>query len=276
MIKYNNTNFKTIGEMLSFYHISKDNIKSLINNKVIKVNDIEVNNLDFDIKKDDLILIDESVVKKSKYIPWNKKLKILYEDDDIVIVYKEPFMLVHPDGNTNETLINALAYYYKDTDVIFEHLHRLDFETTGMLVCSKNILAHSYLSYLWEERNVSKNYICLCHKHFSVREGVIDKKISSDRHNNNKQVITRNGKDAKTEYKVLDEHNNVSRVDVKIIGGRKHQIRVHLSSINHPILGDKIYGFKDDAKRLMLEFYKVKFTHPRTLKEFEFECEKEF
>lgn len=275
MIRYINDCFGSIDDMLNFYHTSKTNIYKLISLGCIKVNGEVIKKKEFKIKTGDLIEIDEKNVKTSDYIPWKKDLKILYEDEDIVIVYKERGMLVHPDSVSNETLDNALSYYFRGQDVVFDHLHRLDLDTCGMLICSKNILAQSYLSSLFEKRQLSKEYIALIEGHLAKKSGVIMKRLSGDRHSN-KQIVTTNGKDAKTIYKVIDENKDTTKVLVKIEGGRKHQIRCHFASIGHPIVGDKLYGSTYLDKDLMLQFYKVEFIHPRTKKPFTFEIKQEF
>ena len=275
MIRYINKKFNTIGEMLEFYHLSKTNIYKLISSGNINVNDIIVKDKNYNIKENDIIVIDDKILKKDSYVPWNIKLDILYEDEDILIVYKYENMLVHPDGNTNETLINAVANYYKGKDIVFEHLHRLDYETKGMVIFSKNVLAHAYLSYQWEKCSVIKHYIAKCEGRFKTKDAIIDAPIASDRHFNNKYRVAKNGKDAKTIYKVLEYKDGISTVDIEIIGGRRHQIRVHLSYINHPIVGDKIYGNKKTGSDLKLKFYKIEFIHPRTFDKFTFEINKE-
>lgn len=274
MIVYSNFKFSNLKDMLSFYKLSNDNVRKLIYLKGIKVNDEIVNNVDYKLNKYDLIYINESLIKQNKYVPYKYDIEILYEDNDIVLVNKPAFMLVHPDGNTNETLVNALSYYYKDQDVIFEHLHRLDFETSGIVMFSKNILAHSYLVSLFEERKITKKYICLCHGYFQNKEGFIDKPIGKDRHSNNKQIVYKDGKSAYTKYKVI-ENAKISKLEVEIKGGRKHQIRVHMAHIKHPLCGDKLYGIKDNFDSLCLKFVYIKFVHPRTLKEFEYKLESE-
>lgn len=274
MIVYSNFKFKSLKEMLSFYKLSNDNIKKLIYLKAIKVNEEVINDIEYKLNKKDLVYIDELLIKQNHYVPYKYDIKVLYEDNDILLVYKPPFMLVHPDGNTNETLVNAVSYYYRNQDVIFEHLHRLDFETSGIVMFSKNILAHSYLVNLFENREIVKRYICLCHGYFNKNTGYIDKAIGKDRHSNNKQIIFSGGKAAFTKYEVL-ENGKISKLAVEIKGGRKHQIRVHLAHINHPIAGDKLYGIKDNFESLCLEFVYIKFIHPRTLESFEYELESE-
>lgn len=274
MMRYINLKFSTIRELLDFYHLSKTNIYKLINTRSILVNDTVVKSDDYNIKENDVILINDKIVKQTTYFPWNIKLDILYEDEDILIVYKPAFMLIHPDGNTEETLVNGVANYYKDKDIVFEHLHRLDFETKGMVVFSKNILSHTYLTYQWEKCLVSKHYIAKCYGKFKEKEGIIDLPIARDRHLNKYRVALNGEKGAMTKYKVLEYKDGISLVDIEIIGGRRHQIRVHLSYLNHPIVGDKIYGKSVDEYELMLKFYKITFIHPRTLSPFTFEIDK--
>ena len=202
---------------------------------------------------------------------------MLYEDDDILIVYKPISMLVHPDGERCDTLINAVANYYKNCNIYFTHLHRLDYETSGMIVIAKNIFSASYISNEWENKNVTKEYVCLCKGVFGKKEDTISYDIKSDRHVNNKQVVIKSkiNDNIKTHYKVIETKNNISKLIVRIDGGKKHQIRAHLSSIMHPIIGDKIYGV-DNHDRMMLEFYHIEFNHPRNQEKFVFEIDKEF
>lgn len=274
LIKYNNIKFKSLREFFDFYRLSKENVRKLINLNSIYVNGNVVNELDFHLNKNDLISIEESVVKKNNYIPYKYDLDILYEDNDIVLVYKPKNILVHPDGNSNETLVNALSYYYRNTSVVFEHLHRLDYETDGIVLFSKNILVHSYLAYLFENREVVKKYICLCHGYFNKTKGFIDGAISKDRHSNNKMIVYKSGKSAFTKYEVLN-NSKISKLLVTIKGGRKHQIRVHLAYIKHPLCGDKLYGINDNFDSLCLSFVYIRFIHPRTLRVFEFQLESE-
>lgn len=275
MIRYINDCFGSIEDMLNYYHTSKTNVYKLVTWGCIKVNNEIINKKEFKIKTGDEITIDDKRIKTNEYIPWKKELKILYEDEDVIIVYKERGMLVHPDSNSNETLDNALSYYFRGQDIVFDHLHRLDLDTCGMLVCSKNILAQSYLSSLFEKRQLSKEYVALVEGHLGKKSGVILKRLSGDRHSN-KQIVCKNGKDAKTLYRVIEENKDTSKVLVKIEGGRKHQIRCHFASIGHPIVGDKLYGSTYIDKELMLQFYKVEFIHPRTKKPFVFEIKQEF
>lgn len=273
MIRYINTKFNSIIELLEYYKISKSNIYKLISNKYIKINGIDVKDRNDILKQGDIIEIDDKKIKESSIIPSKHKIDILYEDEDILIVYKDRHLLVHPDGNDNDTLLNRVAYYFEGKDIVFSHLHRLDYDTCGMVVFSKNILAQAYLSYMWENKEVSKHYVAWCKGIFNNKSGTINKRIGKDRHSS-KQIVAPSGLACETKYQVIEEHNNNSKLDIEIIGGRKHQIRVHLASIKHPILGDKLYGYENDDMELMLKFYKILFIHPRTFELFTFEIDK--
>mgnify|MGYP000960408156 CR=1 FL=1 len=271
-----NHNFigKSINEFLHFYRVAKSTIYKIESNKLVRVNN-QIVKLNYILKVDDTLNFDNNQSDPNKVIPYQGKIDIVYEDNDILIVNKPPFMLVHTDGNTLDTLSNRVSYYavknnYEGT---VKHAHRIDYETSGMVIYTKHFLAHSYISSLFESRLISKTYVCWRNNKFNALTGVIDSKIGKDRHEN-KQRISKTGKEAVTKYKVL-VNDKVSKVAVEIIGGRKHQIRVHMASINHPIVGDKLYG-RSDNKRLLLHFKTVKFIHPRTLEEQEFNCPEDF
>jgi 23S rRNA pseudouridine1911/1915/1917 synthase len=182
---------------------------------------------------------------------------------------------VHPDGNTSKTLMNAVHNYLsKKVENTFAYpVHRIDFDTTGIVVFAKDPLTLSFLSTEIENHNLIKKYVCLCYNRFPSLSGKIEKNISKDRHSN-KQIISKNGKEAISYYKVL-ENGSVSKVEVTIIHGRTHQIRVHMQSINHPLLGDKIYG-KDDGYDLKLHFKNISFFHPFKGEKIFIECEEQF
>ena len=198
-----------------------------------------------------------------------------YEDDYILIVNKPHKILVHPDGNTSKTLMNAVHNYLsKKVENTFAYpVHRIDFDTTGIVVFAKDPLTLSFLSTEIENHNLIKKYVCLCYNRFPSLSGKIEKNISKDRHSK-KQIISKNGKEAISYYKVL-ENGSVSKVEVTIIHGRTHQIRVHMQSINHPLLGDKIYG-KDDGYDLKLHFKNISFFHPFKGEKIFIECEEQF
>lgn len=208
-------------------------------------------------------------------IPEDIPLEIIYEDSDIVIINKAPNMVVHPaHGNHNGTLVNALLYHIKDLSTINGVIrpgivHRLDKDTSGVIVVAKHDEAHTTLSDMFKEKTLEKTYVCIAKGIFKDKSGRIETLIGRDPRDRKKMaVVTENGKIAISNYEVLDESKNYSLVKVRIETGRTHQIRVHMKSLNHPILGDATYGNSTDGiARQMLHAYRLKFTHPISKKE---------
>lgn len=208
-------------------------------------------------------------------IPEDIPLEIIYEDSDIVIINKAPNMVVHPaHGNYNGTLVNALLYHIKDLSTINGVIrpgivHRLDKDTSGVIVVAKHDEAHTTLSDMFKEKTLEKTYVCIAKGIFKDKSGRIETLIGRDPRDRKKMaVVTENGKIAISNYEVLDESKNYSLVKVRIETGRTHQIRVHMKSLNHPILGDATYGNSTDGiARQMLHAYRLKFTHPINKKE---------
>lgn len=265
---------KSVDEFLSYYHVAKATKYKLETNKLLTVNDKKIN-LQYIIKKGDVITIALNQIETNKIVPFQKEIDIIYEDNDILIVNKPDFLLVHTDGNTLDTLSNRVSYYAINNNYEgpIKHVHRIDYETSGMVIFAKHFIAHSYLSFLFEKRQITKTYVCMCHNKFNKITGVIDTKIGKDRHEN-KQRVSKTGKDAITKFKVV-VNDIISKVEVEILDGRKHQVRVHMASISHPIVGDKLYG-RSDNERLLLHFKNVNFIHPSSLKAVMFNCNEAF
>ena len=204
-------------------------------------------------------------------------LDIIYEDDDILVIDKQQGMAVHPGaGNYSGTVANALlGLYGEDFETGDDELrpgivHRLDKDTSGVMVIAKNQKAHLVLSQMFSEHSNEKYYIAICKGFFPETEGTIDSRIVRDRKNRKKFTTTKNkseGRDALTKYKVVSQNGEYALLKIRIYTGRTHQIRVHLSSIGHPIVGDPIYGRKDsnlpDAT-LMLHSSRLAIKHPST------------
>lgn len=208
-------------------------------------------------------------------IPEDIPLEIIYEDSDIVVINKAPNMVVHPaHGNYNGTLVNALLYHIKDLSTINGVIrpgivHRLDKDTSGVIVVAKHDEAHTTLSDMFKEKTLEKTYVCIAKGIFKDKSGRIETLIGRDPRDRKKMaVVTENGKIAISNYEILDESKDYSLVKVRIETGRTHQIRVHMKSLNHPILGDATYGNSTDGiDRQMLHAYRLKFTHPISKKE---------
>ncbi len=209
----------------------------------------------------------ESTVEKED-IP----LEILYEDEDVAVVVKPCGMVVHPAaGNESGTLVNALLFAMDDLSGIGGVkrpgiVHRLDKDTSGLLMVAKNDAAHQSLSDQLRERTMEKHYLAVVDGCMREEGGIVDKPIGRSRKDRKKMAIDPEGRDALTEWTLVENLKNAALLDVHIMTGRTHQIRVHMQSLHHPVAGDPIYGAKNGVKvpRLMLHAYTLSFDHPRT------------
>ena len=204
-------------------------------------------------------------------------LDIIYEDDDILVINKEQGMVVHPGSGVNEgTLFNALLNLYgedfstSDDSVRPGIVHRLDKDTSGVMVIAKNREAHLALTKEFSEHTNEKYYCAIAKGFFSESSGYIERRIVRDKNNRKKFTVTDNkseGKDALTKYRVISQNSEYAFLILRLYTGRTHQIRVHLSSINHPVLGDPIYSRVDKKYKdatLMLHSLRLVIHHPRS------------
>ena len=206
--------------------------------------------------------------------PQNIPLDILYQDEDVVIVNKPCGMVVHPAaGNEDGTLVNALLYHVHDLSGIGGEMrpgivHRLDKDTSGLILIAKNDRAHTLLSNQFKERSMEKHYRAVAYGSFREEEGLIDAPIARHPVDRKKMAIVADGKPSQTEWKTLQRLKGATYLDVHLLTGRTHQIRVHMHSIGHPLLGDRIYAphIKTNVHipRLMLHAHSLAFTHPTT------------
>ena len=207
-------------------------------------------------------------------LPQDIPLDILYQDADVVIVNKPCGMVVHPAaGNEDGTLVNALLYHVHDLSGIGGEMrpgivHRLDKDTSGLILIAKNDRAHAALSEQFKARTMEKHYRAVAFGNFTEDAGLIDAPIARHPVDRKKMAIVPNGKPSQTEWKVLERLKGATSLDVHLLTGRTHQIRVHMHSIGHPLLGDRIYApnirTSVHIPRLMLHAYSLAFTHPTT------------
>lgn len=265
---------KTIRDYLLDFGVSRKTAYKQEMFNLMKVND-KIEKLTYRLKENDVISFklapfDELVE------PFEGEIEVIYEDEDILLVNKPSKLLIHEDGNTINTLTNRISYHYMKKGYNYPILpaHRIDYDTSGLVLFAKHFISLAFLSKEFRENNVKKTYVALCDNNFKKPDGIINLKIGKDRHSN-KQMVIDTGKEAKTEYFVLEQKDNKSLVELNIEEGRTHQIRVHLSHIGNPIIGDKLYG-KTKHNRMLLHAKGLKFTHPRTLKQVSFENEPSF
>ena len=199
-------------------------------------------------------------------------LEILYEDEDLAVVVKPRGMVVHPAaGHPDGTLVNALLARLESLGGIGGELrpgivHRLDKETSGLMLVAKNDKTQETLSRMLKDREIEKHYRALAEGRFKEPEGEIDAPIGRSKRDRKKMAVDPEGRQAVTRWKVLAEGTACTLLDVHILTGRTHQIRVHLKSIGHPVCGDELYGFEKGVKVpcLMLHAYSLSFEHPET------------
>ncbi len=259
---------------------SRTFIQRLISGNEVTVNNLCVNKPNHKVRADDEVKIQvkakEPTVIKSENIP----LEIIYEDADIAIIDKQIGLVVHPaPGNYEHTLVNALAYHIdKLSDVNKDRpgvVHRLDKDTSGLIVIAKNNAAHLHLAEQFAKHSIKRKYVALVSGRVEFDEGVIEMPIGRHpRERKNMAVgFGKNTRYAKTFYRTLKRTKEFSLLELEPFTGRTHQLRVHLAFLGHPILGDVKYGKKNTFNRLALHAESIGFIHPRTGKFVEFSSE---
>lgn len=257
-------------------------IKTLIDSKKVLLNGKFPQKAGIKLCFGDKIDVDLPEIEDVNILPENIPLDIVYEDSDVVVVNKKQGMIVHPAGKIcSGTLVNALLYCEKDLSGINGKIrpgivHRIDKDTSGLLLVAKNDFAHLDLQKQIQEKSCKREYVAVALGKFTDNEGEIKTYIDRSKKNYEKYVVspTNQGKFAHTLYKVADYNNGVSLVLFELKTGRTHQIRVHSSYIGHPIVGDKLYGKEEKGlDGQLLHAYKITFTHPRTKEKLTFTCD---
>lgn len=240
--------------------------------KRLKVNKKEVK-LNYVLKEGDMINIQVSKEETQNIEPQNIPIDIVYEDEDLLIVNKSPYMVVHPTkGHPSGTLSNGVLYYFKEKgeNCIVRLVSRLDMNTSGLIIIAKNQFCHMALSKAMQGDTFKKYYLSIIHGNLKEKEGTIDLPIYRPSEDVIKRIVHENGQNSITHYKVLESYAKGELVELLLETGRTHQIRVHLSHLGHPIYGDELYGeeFNDEEfiKRQALHAYGVEFIHPKTKK----------
>ena len=253
-------NNKSILEVLNYFHLGKEKIKkvkfflngnSVDKNKVLMLKDV------LELEYEDEI----------DFLPEDKKLNILYEDDNLLIVNKPINMLVHPDSKEKlGTLVNIVSNYYHKTNqkISVKYLHRIDMDTTGIVVFAKDILTASKLGVEIKDHTFTRRYLCIASGKFIEDSGIYNYPIAENRYIANKKRVSPTGKEAITHYKIIKRlRKNLNLCLVELKTGRTHQIRVHFSYKGHPLVGDALYnGNTNLLKRQALHSYEVDFIHP--------------
>lgn len=260
--------------------LSRSKIQGLIEKDCILVNKKKIKS-NYKIQKQDHIIVYIPKAKEINLNPENLPLNIIYQDADIAIINKAQGMVVHPAaGHKDGTLVNALLYHLDDLSGINGEIrpgivHRLDKDTSGILMIAKNDEAHVHLSRQLAERKVERKYWALVHGIMPHKQGTIDAPIGRDPKNRKRNAVVNGGKEAVSHFKLLKTFKKYSLIEVQLESGRTHQIRVHLNYIDYPVAGDELYGLRKTLKGegQFLHARSVKFTHPRTGEEMSFKAE---
>lgn len=304
MKKIFNTSDHLIPERLdklitSITGMSRNKIQNLIKSSNVKINGRVETSPKFNVDIESEIEIEFEIDETTTIIPKKMEIDIVYEDEDFAVINKQSGLTVHPGaGNYQDTLVNGLLYYFKEnlSDVnSFERpgiVHRLDRDTSGLMVIAKNNDSHNSLAKQIELKSARRSYLALVWGFLKESNGIIDKNLARSSSDRTKMTTVQlGGKTAVTHYKTLEIFKNglISLVECTLETGRTHQIRVHMSQSGHSIVGDNTYG--SNAKKIKqiidpelkesiqamnrqaLHAYKLSFTHPRTSKLMEFESE---
>jgi 23S rRNA pseudouridine1911/1915/1917 synthase len=258
---------------------SRARLQRLIENEDVLVNG-KVSKPSYKLREHDEIEVELIAPPADLFTPENIALEIIYEDETLVVVNKPAGLVVHPAAGTpSGTLANALAYHFQQLpgrEVRPGIVHRLDRDTSGLLVVAKTEAALENLSDQFRDRTVFKSYVALVHGRMAADSGKIDQPLARDRSNRTRMAVVRGGRNALTLYRVRQGFERFTLLDVELKTGRTHQIRVHLAWLKHPVVGDETYGSGRDntiqdpqlrarvrnLKRQFLHAEKLGFTHP--------------
>ena len=266
-----------LAEKLGF---TRSRIKNLIESGNVTYNGRTVDKCGTKLDKGEItVTVDEPVQITAE--PQNLPVEIVYQDGDIAVINKAQGMVTHPCAGTPDgTLVNALMYHIRDLSAINGVLrpgivHRLDKDTSGLLVVAKNNAAHLSLAEQIEKKTAGRYYVALVCGNIKEDKGTIDAPIARSVRDRKKMAVDENGRRAVTHYKVRERFGEYTLVEFKLETGRTHQIRVHAKYINHPVVGDVTYGKKDSfgLNGQLLHAYKLTLTHPTTGERMTFEAD---
>ncbi|MBS4888904.1 MAG: RluA family pseudouridine synthase [Anaerococcus vaginalis] len=270
-----------------FEEIPREKVKDFIKDEKIKINNKKIKP-SYKLIFNDEIEISDKLFEKEKIEAEDMNLKIIYENEDFAIIDKDENVIVHPAGSiVSGTLVNGLLDHFGYDNL--SHIggddrpgivHRLDKDTTGLMVIAKSNSSYKYLKNLFKTRKIDKEYLAICNGIFQKKSGTIQTFMDRDPNNRRKMAVRNSGRDAISKYEVISENNGYSLVKIKILTGRTHQIRVHMTYINHPLLGDPVYGnvkHKFNLDHQLLHCHKLGFTDKNGIyKEFCADCHEDF
>lgn len=260
---------------------SRSYIQEVIDKEAVKVNN-KIKKSNYKLKLQDEVLVEVPESVELEVEAENIPINIIYEDKDVIVINKPQEMVVHPaPGNYSGTLVNALLYHCKDLSGINGVIrpgivHRIDKDTSGILVIAKNDNAHNKLSEQLKEHTMTRTYLALVEGNIKVDEGTVNAPIGRHLIDRIKMAIVKDGREAVTHFRVLERFGDYTLVQCNLETGRTHQIRVHMAHIGHPLVGDAVYGYKKQKFNLKGQVLHAKvlgFIHPTTGEYIEFDSE---
>lgn len=268
---------KVLAEKLANY--SRSQIQLWLKEACVKIDGVAVK-ANYKVQKGDVITIQIPEPETLDLISENLKLEIVYEDADVAVINKPQGMVVHPSaGHPNGTLVNALLYHLNSLSSINGVIrpgivHRIDKDTSGLLMVAKNDQAHEDLAKQLKDKTSLRKYVALVHGVIPHDKGVIRAPIGRSTVDRKMQAVVDNGKDAVTHFQVLERYDDYTLVELQLETGRTHQIRVHMQYIGYPLVGDPVYGLKRTIKGngQFLHAKLLGFMHPSTGEKMEFEA----
>lgn len=263
-------------------NLSRSGVQKLIDEGNITLNGGKTK-ANYKLREKDVIDVEVPEAKEVEILPEDIPLDILYEDADVIVVNKPQGMVVHPaPGHTSGTLVNALMYHCGDTlsGINGEKrpgiVHRIDKDTSGVLMIAKNDAAHQSLAAQLAEHSITRKYNAVVYNGFNEDEGTVDKPIGRNPQDRKKMAVTeKHSRHAVTHYRVIERMEKFTLIEAQLETGRTHQIRVHMTYIGHPLLGDPVYGPKNQPIKLegqALHARVLGFIHPGTGEYMEFEA----
>ncbi|USQ69876.1 RluA family pseudouridine synthase [Companilactobacillus allii] len=258
---------------------TRSQIQKFIKDENILVNGETATKAGMKLKHGDKITLVIPEEKPMKAVPQDIPLDVIYEDEDVLVVNKPQGMVVHPAaGHRDGTLVNAILYHSKinDDDMVRPGIvHRIDKDTSGLLMVAKNDLAKRSLMKQLKEKTNLREYVAIVHGGFEESKGKINAPLGRSKYDRKKQAVVDDGRNAVTHFEVLEQFENYSLLKLKLETGRTHQIRVHMQYIGHPVAGDPLYGPKNtlEGNGQFLHAKTLGFEHPRTHEWMQFSVE---
>lgn len=281
VVDEDNVNIRLDSFLSEMTFLSRNQIQKLIENNKVFLNN-EYPNKKNKTQLNDVVEIEYEEKTLTDLKPENIPLDIVYEDSDLIVINKPKGIVVHPAvGNPSGTIVNALLYHCKELSDINGYfrpgiVHRIDKNTSGLLVCAKNNFSHQFLAQQLKDKTCYRKYYAIVNGVIENQEGEINAPIGRNEKDRQKMCVTdKNSKEAVTQFRVLERYHDSTLLDVNLLTGRTHQIRVHMSYINHSVINDSKYSRKHiiDNSGQYLHAYFLSFIHPNTNKRMDFRTE---